>query len=296
MPIQIRLPSQFQGVTLSKIVSEFEAGTSTCADRKIELDFSKLKFIKPTGVVFLSNLIGWLKVNGYTVSLTNLSNYSDPLHYLDDSLFFEQHCGQKLRETACVRRTTLPLKAICHAESHAWIRLQLIPWMASSIGINEPSLYPLQTCISELFNNIKDHTMYDIGSVFVQHYPAKNEITIAISDFGRGIPAAVRALIPNLSDNQAIQTAVQEGFTTRSVPNNAGIGLYYLLETVVGGLRGKVTIYSLKGMVQFENSGTKWISHAFNDVGFCPGTTIAIDVQTDRIEVLPSEREDLAWF
>ncbi len=36
-------------------------------------------------------------------------------------------------------------------------------------------------------------------------------------------------------------------------------------------------------------------SYVFADVGFCPGTTIDIDLRTDTIEALPDEREDLEW-
>jgi hypothetical protein len=31
------------------------------------------------------------------------------------------------------------------------------------------------------------------------------------------------------------------------------------------------------------------------DVGFCPGTTIDINLRTDTIEEVPDEREDLQW-
>jgi hypothetical protein len=67
--------------------------------------------------------------------------------------------------------------------------------------------------MSEIFNNIKDHSRYDIGSVFGQHFQSKNIITIAISDMGLGIPTNVRLIEPNLSDCGCIQRAVKEGFS-----------------------------------------------------------------------------------
>jgi hypothetical protein len=156
------------------------------------------------------------------VTLVNLDTQTNALRYLDDSLFFEHHCGRKLNQHASTRNTTRPLKEICHSESHAWSRLDLIPSLSSSIAITEASLYSLQTCIAELFNNIKDHTKYDIGSIFVQHFPKNNEITIAISDFGL-----------------------------------AGASLHYLLNTVVNEFHGRVTIYSLKGIVTFLSQGNR---------------------------------------
>lgn len=45
-----------------------------------------------------------------------------------------------------------------------------------------------------MLNNIKDHTEFDIGSIFAQHFPNKKEVVISVSDFGLGIPDKVREL------------------------------------------------------------------------------------------------------
>jgi hypothetical protein len=119
---------------------------------------------------------------------------------------------------------------------------------------------------------------------------------ISLSDFGLGIPAKVRKVVPNLSDPQAIEKAVQEGFTTKSRVTNKGFGLDSLLKTAVIRNGGEVTIYSGNGIVRFfRRNEMSWRSFVFKDVGFCPGTTIDISLRTDAIEVLPEEREDLEW-
>jgi hypothetical protein len=67
------------------------------------------------------------------------------------------------------------------------------------------------------------------------------------------------------------------------------------LKTAVIRNGGEVTIYSGKGIVRFyEKDGTSK-PKALDEVGFCPGTTIDIDLRTDTIEILPEEREDLEW-
>jgi len=131
---------------------------------------------------------------------------------------------------------------IAHEQSHAWLQGNLVPWLASRLGIPEASLYSFKNCVAELFNNIQDHTQYDIGSIFVQHFPAEKSVTISLSDFGIGIPAKVQEKLPKATDPQAIIEAVKEGFTTKSNPGNKGIGLDYLLKTVVLGNGGQVTI------------------------------------------------------
>src|SRR5262249_7423998 len=133
---------------------------------------------------------------GTKITLVGLSRRTAALEYLDDSLFFEQHCGKKISETAAPRPTTRPLVRIAHEHSHHWLQARLVPWLASRLGLTEASLYDFKTCISELFNNIQDHSRFDIGSIFVQHFPSDHAVAISLSDFGIGIPAKVREKIP----------------------------------------------------------------------------------------------------
>ena len=291
----IQLPRQFDGQSLSKVAADLMKISPHGLPPEIEFDFSNLGFARPAGVVFLSNLVQWLQQKGTQVHFTNIAKETASLRFLDDSLFFEQHCGQKVRATASPRSTTQPLMRIAHKDSHAWLQTNLVPWLAERISITEASLYPFKVCISELFNNIKDHTVFDIGSIFAQHFPNERQVMISISDFGQGIPEKVREKVLGLSDSQAIVQAVQEGFTSKSTPGNQGVGLDYLLKTVVVANQGIVTICSSNAIVRFWRKGTNAGSIVLSNVGFCPGTTIDIVLRTDRIAILPDEPEDLQW-
>ena len=168
----IAIPRNFKGATLSRLAEDIAAG---CPDEGwpplLELDFQNLGFIRPAGVVFLSNLLWWLQQQGTSVHLVNANRDVAVLCYLDDSLFFEQHCGEKFWVNSSPRSTTIPLQRIAHSHSHAWLEHNLLPWLARNIGFTQASFYDLKSCLSELFNNIKDHTRFEIGSIFVQHYP-----------------------------------------------------------------------------------------------------------------------------
>jgi hypothetical protein len=291
----IALPAQFKGLTLSKLARSVVDGCPDWPPPEISFDFSALRFIRPAGVVFLSNLLWWLHYQGTKVTLTGTGGGSSALKFLDDSLFFEQHCGHKLCATASPRSTTRPLVRIAQKDSHDWLQSNLVPWLAGRLEISEASLYGFKNCVSELFNNIQDHTQYDIGSIFVQHFPAEHSVTISLSDFGLGIPAKVREKLQDVSDSGAIIEAVKEGFTTRSTPGNKGVGLDYLLRTVVLGNGGQVTIYSGAGIVRFIRAGNETRPIVYKDIGFCPGTTLDLALRTRAIEVLPDESEDLQW-
>lgn len=241
----IRLPHQFDGLTLSKVVADLVASSPNKLPEKLVFDFSALTFVRPAGVVFLSNLIHWLGEKGTAVSFVHIERERAALFFLDDSLFFEQHCGSKVRPNAAPRATTRPLIRIAQNDAHHWLETNLLPWLAHRMQITEASLYSLKVCVSELFNNIRDHTRYDIGSIFVQHFPRENRVVVSVSDFGIGIPENVRKNLPALSDAEAIVQAVQEGFTTKSTPANRGAGLDYLARVVVLTNGGTLTVHSL---------------------------------------------------
>ena len=182
---------------------------------------------------------------------------------------------------------------IAHENSHDWLEHDLLPWLSNRLSLTPASLYRFKNCVAELFNNIQDHTQYDIGTICAQHFPNEARVYISLSDMGLGIPERVRTKVPGLSDAAAIIQAVQAGFTTKSVPSNQGIGLDYLLQTVRGN-GGTVSIYSLNSIVRF-GSLPQVDPVIVPNVGFCPGTTIDIVLRTDTIKNLPDEREDLEW-
>jgi hypothetical protein len=294
---KLTLPRYLKCSSLSPVVGELIRSTP---DGKlpshIQFDFSPLYFIEPAGVVFLSNLLHWLKQKGIQVTLSGIDLKKAPICYLDDSLFFEQHLGEKQRPFAMLRDTTQPLQNLSSSESHAWLDLHLIPWLARSITRQIEDLYTLRVSLSELFSNVNNHTRHDIGSVFVQHYPNYKTIKMAVADFGEGIPNTVRRVEPDLDDNTAILKAVEQGFSSRSIPTNRGQGLSYLLDTVVLIHSGVVTVCSQRAIVVFSRSPDgKILSEALPNVGFCPGTTIEISLRTDAILHLDEDEEDLQW-
>lgn len=295
----IQLPSTLCGSTLAKLAGDLVDGCPNGLPKTITFDFSKLRFIEPAGVAFFNNLILWLHYQETHAMFMGHTHVTPSIKFLDDSLFFEQHLGKKLLPVSAPRSTTRPLEKISNDKIHSWLELNLIPWMSSKTGIRQSKLQRFRTCVSEIFNNIQDHTKYDLGSIFVQFYPKKNIIRIAISDFGNGIPESVRKRAGGLTDHEAIIQAVQIGFTTKSKPTNQGMGLNILIETIVGNNIGRVTIYSLGGSVLFYNLGPRSYGTIPAHYGFAPGTTFDIEIDTEAIKSLDDgmdEEEDLEWW
>jgi anti-sigma regulatory factor (Ser/Thr protein kinase) len=289
----IDLPRHLEGGTFRLVSAQVPKLERIPAQATI--DFSNLQFISPVGVTYLSNLINWLEHHGCEVTISYDDENRPALRYLDDSLFFYMHARQKLKPASTPRSTTQPLQKITHEKSHAWLDQHLIPWISLRIGYTRASLLVFQTCMAEIFNNIKDHSALDIGCIFVQHFPNLEKVSISIADFGNGIPNTVRNINPDLDDFAAIMQAVQLGFTSGSLPTNRGIGLDYLLQSVVLHNRGEITIFSLNGAVRFVNSGGSIRGINLPSIGFCPGTTIDICLRTDTIVQIDDEEEELEW-
>lgn len=220
---------------------------------------------------------------------------AEAIRFLDDSLFFEQHLGSKLNCTARPRPTTRPLVQARHEQSQSEIRNHFVPWLTNRLGVSKATLSDLQVNLLELFNNIQDHSSLEIGCLFAQHFPKSNSVSVAVADFGVGIPKAVRLVHPELNDNHAILEAVQRGFTSGNKPRNMGEGLSLLLDTVVLRNGGSVKIFSLQGAVVFN--GVQGAIHPtpLLEGGFCPGTTIDIRLRTDTLESSEDEPQVLEW-
>lgn len=293
---RIYLPPQFQGGTMTRLVDAISNGAGSRLPNEVCFDFSRLKFIRPAGACFLSNMAHWLMSRGVRVSFAGCDPSSGPVRYLDDSLFFEQHTGKKLLSDARPRSTTLPLQRIAHASSLMWLEHTFIPWLSRESGLQPGALGEIKVCVAELFNNILDHSQLDHGSAFIQHFPKEKRVTIAVSDFGRGIPETVRRVRAGVSDRDAIVLASQEGFTSKSNARNMGTGLSYLMTVATGLCRGDVTIYSLGGMVKFAAVDGVIRPRALPGTGFCPGTMVEINVSTEFIPDYGDDRGELEWL
>jgi hypothetical protein len=106
----VLLPAQLEGLTLSQVAADLirQARAEPEWPKTFTFDFAKLNFIRPAGVAFLSNLGFWLNEQGSQVVLSNCDPKRRVIKYLDDSLFFEQHCGKKLFADSQPRKTTRP--------------------------------------------------------------------------------------------------------------------------------------------------------------------------------------------
>lgn len=292
----VTLPKDFGRMSMYRLLDEIiDEDLQPRAD-EIIFDFKTLQFVKPVGVTVLSNLVAWLNKKGVvTKFIADWDRYRDPISYLDDSLFFQQHINKKIKKSASPRVTTIPLQHVKYQSSYQWMENNFLTWISNRLSLTRASLADIKVCIEEIFNNINDHAEEQIGCVFAQHYPNLNSIRIAISDFGVGIPNRVQRKHPSLSDGEALQKAIQQGFTTRSIPRNSGAGLDVLIRNVVNNNKGSVYIHSNSGILSCTHRNREVRIDPVDHESFYPGTLIEIVLRTDTIENVSDIEEEFEW-
>lgn len=295
--MEIFLPSRFVRSNMYGILGQAITSDLQPADEHIKFNFRTLSYIEPTGITILSNLFQWLIKRGVRVTTITPSAIKGgkncPITYLDDSMFFMQYIKRTLTPHAKVRPTTRPLEHIAYSNSYQWLPQTFMPWLANQLGVGITSLDEIKVSIEEIFNNIKDHSSENIGCIYAQHYPKVNQLKISISDFGVGIPTVVQRKHP-LSDREALEKAIENGFSTRSTPGNRGAGLNNILTAVINVNRGSVNIHSNKGIIECIPGDNGIQSSSYVASGFYPGTLIEIVLNTNNI--FENEEEDFEWF
>lgn len=296
--MELLLPENFNRNTMYDFISQTLNENLQPRSTEIVFDFSRLSFIEPVGVTVLSNLVCWLHKWGTKVFFrtrdVNYFNRWDTMWFLDDSNFFKRYTGKHLGVSPCVRPTTIPLEEVKYSDSHQWLE-QTIKWLSRCLNLTPASLANIKVCFQEIFNNIADHSSENTGCVFIQHYPNKNEVRVAISDFGVGIPHNIKKVHPGYTDAQCLSRSIEHGFSTKSTPKNRGAGLDTLVYNVVNNNKGRVYIHSNHGILDCKTSPFGIFAVPENTPGFYPGTLFDIVFRTDTIENIEEDEEDFLW-
>ncbi|MED4726975.1 MULTISPECIES: ATP-binding protein [Aneurinibacillus] len=298
--MDIHVPSQFNRHSMYTLINRVIDADKLPRDEKFIFDFRTLSFIEPVGITVLSNLIQWLFRRNIQVGVryneAEIHNRRSPIKYLDDSMFFQHYAGKTFNPNASLRETTLPLEHVAYNRSYQWIQDKFITWLSYRLNLSRASFDNIKICMEEIFNNINDHAQENIGCVFAQEYPNINEIRVAISDFGVGIPYNVQQQLPFLDDCEAILEATNEGFTTKSTPGNRGAGLDTLIRNVVNNNQGSIHIHSNHGIVSFTHGYDGICVDKKQSDSFYPGTLLEIVLRTDTIPQIEEQEEEFEWL
>lgn len=141
-------------------------------------------------------------------------------------------------------------------------------------------LSSVKTSLDETYYNVFDHADAKGNAFsFLQYDDKKERLSIAVCDFGKGIPTTVRNYQHDVgTDVDALRLASKDKFTIKSREHNSGMGIGNIVSSGVDG--DSVWIFS-KGAYLVAQNGE--IRCGENDFDF-PGTAIFYYLSLSKFE------------
>jgi anti-sigma regulatory factor (Ser/Thr protein kinase) len=224
-------------------------------DNEIILDFSNISFVRPLFILSLSGLIHKLRKEGKTVFMENFKNSyfelirfekglspdnfenweEELLNFQDKSYFpiinfptFKDAISVKLRNDSltCINRL-----------------------IKNSLMLDSNTYNAISYLISEMTDNISDHSGEERGWLFAQYYSDKKFIDICILDTGKTILGSYQnnGFKEIKTSTQALECATK-GLSTKNIERGKGIPTTRKL--IVNGMTGKFGLVSGNAILQ----------------------------------------------
>jgi hypothetical protein len=259
----------------------------------IILDFSQCKFLAHHGVVVLGAIAHQLKTHQGCLTLdlatlapairTNLAQ-NGLLHYLG-------------YDTAPWDGNSIPFRHDLRFEPDRIVEYLSQRWLGRGwVNISQTLKDEIIGQVLEIYLNAFEHGQSTLG-VFScgQYYPNKKRLKLTILDRGIGIPQNVRKFRqqPDLSAEQALAWAFQQGNSTQPIPNTArGLGLDSI-RAFIGANQGKLQLYSHDAWAKISGN-----QHQYGgQTATFQGTIVNIDLVCDSdYYCLSSELPDRPFF
>lgn len=239
-----------------------------------------LNFISPHDVLLLVQFVIFIKNKKPRLSIILDSDKFRSLQYLREIgliEFLKENYKQPKTIQFIEKQTAMPIRRVgaAYLEEYVHETLRYI----GNICIGK-ELTVLSVGIKEAINNVYDHSKSEIGAyVFCQFYPAIREIKLCVSDYGCGIPSVVRKKNPDFNAKECVEWALKEKNTTKSRPNNEGMGLS-LIRLFAQNTKGSLTILT-DNCYYICRGGKERFTNPIN--GF-QGTLIELSIKVDSLE------------
>ena len=247
------------------------------------IDASSFPFFEPKHILMLVE---------YFV-LQNFNNIDGELHvnpeieWYIDAIGFERFCNTNFlhpSEQGRTIRNAIPIRRIDTTTMNNYIDVALKFFNRFCIGKDTDIL---GICISEIINNVHDHSQSKHDAyIFSQHYAKTNMIRFAISDLGVGIPTTVNNYLENsgmsaLPNLEALKWATEKGKTIKSSNRNMGMGL----DNIITSLReiGTLEIFTEDTYCVLGDDGI--LRFSLNPIRNFIGTLIAIDININKLDI-----------
>jgi len=277
LPIPDILPGPL-GHTLFKLIQVSEI-VNNSDDLTVSLDFSHTSMLHSVFLGGLHSFITTWLAQGRTVEIINIGEsirrYFSTVRFPEGfDLKSHPHLGHNLKRYNLESFTPIvvfPTEGESR-ESAIGMVLNVIHQQCKYTGVFKQAV---DYFVSELTNNVADHSNEPTGALFAQCYPEQGFIDITIWDGGIGVLASYLKTDKFEVNNEvdAIQAAVN-GKSTKDRAESRGFGLSTSRSLIVNGLGGTFLLWS--GMTMFiDNVNRKHILKV-DDSAFYQGCFLAL--------------------
>lgn len=274
-----------KGEWLAKIrrIHEFYSTTNYVPGRIVIFFDEKIvpSDLESVHLVTLACLIHFLISKRYSVALSRSNE--KVFEYIFNDLGFPQYwSGSKNHVNARKSHNIFNLWRIIESEKELYARH--IEEYLRNRYFKGKDMSAISVSLIEAFYNVFDHADAK-GNAFsiIKYDEASHMLSVAISDFGIGIPTSVKKFDDRFtSDKDALMASLSDNFTVRSTTRNKGLGMGNILACA-----DSARIFSNNGLIVKKQDSLRALEL---DIYF-PGTLIYFEVDIssfDDEEILDS--------
>lgn len=252
------------GTQISELIQVLHQIDAHRDDHDVLLDVSGVVFIRPVLALGLSALIDNLRTHGYSTEVGTPKN-----EYLKTIFFPEGYSPVNAGDWENVLnqfqgKSFIPVIKLPTDYSLAIVRNNLLSkvnsLLRSRLNLSFEEYEAVSYLISEMTDNITDHSGEQHGWLFAQFYPAAGFIDICIADTGRAFLGSYQEKnMAGVSTHaQAIQKALQ-GISTKG--KERGFGIPTVRDMIMNGMHGTFVILSGNALLvndQFTELPETW--------------------------------------
>lgn len=276
------------GDSLRKLIST-AYDISLCVEKEVILDFSNSKHLNPFYLGGLACIIRSKKLRGINFSIIhggnlNIRSYLNTVYFPVGFSSMPGRDDDYLRELDMyANKTYIPIVSFTTGSSTTVIREKVLTavfqLLKNQLGFSGAEIGPVHYFLSELTDNINEHSFATDGVVFAQYYRNSNYLDLCICDAGQGIFQSYlnNAAFNPQSEADALQLALS-GRSTKDRAEARGFGITTTRKMLVNGLRGKLFMWS--GNTTFIQTVDHEAIVPVPDNTYFQGTFIAIRVPT----------------
>lgn len=232
-------------------------------EKAIVFDFKDITFVHPLFILSLTAIYSQLKNKSFNSEKESGNGWrevnSDIASYLQNIRFPEgmnpdNYSSPEEATRSYLERTYIPIVnfSASKREEKTKIRNNFLSGINSllenNLQLNSQYKSGISYLISEMTDNIVDHSGVEKGWLFAQYYPKKKYLNVCIIDNGKTILGSYKeaGIMEIKNDSEAIRQAMK-GKSTKGIERGSGIRTSRKM--IVEGLNGQFALFSGKGLL-----------------------------------------------